>query len=66
MGGEALVSEVFPVHDRTVTFRGMFGDDSHSYHYNAETEEIALKLHGLLANGIGMTVAELGEQELEL
>jgi hypothetical protein len=66
MGGEALVSEVFPVHDRVITFKGMFGKDSHSYHYKAETAKIAEQLHSLVKDGIGMTVAELGDLEIEV
>ncbi len=66
VGGEALVSEVFPVSDKILTFRGTFDKDSHSYHYKADTHKIALQLHEIVSKNVGKTVLSLGEFEIEV
>jgi len=60
------VNELFPVRDRTVTFRAIFGGDTHSYHYKAESRKIALQLHSAIEENPRKTVAELGELEVEV
>jgi hypothetical protein len=64
--GEAVVSEVFPLRERTVTFRGIFDGQSHSYHYKAENKKIALEIQEVVQKNVGKTVAQLAELEVEV
>jgi len=64
-GGEATIAEVFPMRDRTVTFRGDF-HGRHSYHYKAQTAKVAQQVYDIVAASIGGTVASLGEHEIEI
>jgi hypothetical protein len=60
------VSEVFPLRERTVTFRGIFEGQSHSYHYKAKNEKIALEIQAVIQKNVGKTVAQLAELEIEV
>lgn len=63
--GQAVVSEVFPLREKSVTFRAAFDGQSHSYHYKAENEKIATQILAVIAVNIGKTVAQLGELTIE-
>ena len=66
LGGEAVVTEVFPVLYKTVTFRGIFEGRPHSYLYVASDQRTAQKIYDLIAVNRGKTVSELGELEIEV
>jgi len=63
--GQAVVDEVFPLREKSVTFRAIFDGQSHSYHYKAENERIAERIHAVVTANIGRTVAELGDLGIE-
>jgi hypothetical protein len=64
--GEAIIAEVVPLQGCAVTFRATHGQDSHSYHYQAETKEIAEQLQRLMEGNVGRAIATLGEFEIEI
>jgi len=66
VGGEGRVDEVFPVLENGVTMRGDFEGRSHSYDYHAPSEEVADRVHKIVAQNLGKTVRELGELEIEV
>jgi|SRR5215469_16788885 len=65
LGSETVVTEVFPVLYKAVTFRGIFEGRPHSYLYVASDEKTAQKIHEAIAANQGKTLAQLGELEIE-
>src|SRR5580698_8843584 len=63
---EAIIAESVPLIARSVTFRATFGQDSHSYHYHAETDGIARQVQRLVGENIGRKVATLGDYDVEI
>ena len=66
VAGESVVKELAALRDRTITFKGVFDGYAHSYHYTAESEKVALQIHSLVNESMGLTVAELGELQIEI
>jgi len=66
VGGEGRVDEIFPVLESAVTMQGDFMGRPHSYHYHAPSDEVADRVHKIVAQNLGKTVRELGELEIEV
>jgi hypothetical protein len=65
-GGEAVVNDVFPVRDTTVTFHGVFKGGTSSYHYFAPNVKTAHKIYAAIAANLGKTASELGALEIDV
>ena len=65
VGGEGIVTEVYLVDDR-VTMKGTLGSTTHSYHFKAESKKIAEELYKLVKKNGGLSVARIGELEIEI
>jgi len=63
---EAVVAAIFPRVEDQVTFKCEFEGRSHSYHYFAASEKIAIQVHEAVSKNLGKKLSELGDFEIEV
>ena len=63
--GEAVITELYPLLEKIVSFSGEFEGESHSYHYFAENEQLAKRVQELVAANLGKRLSELADLEVE-
>jgi len=65
-GGEGRVDKVEPLNGKQVIFSGEFDGHRVMYHFFATDEKIAAKVHAVVSENLGKTVAEIGALEMEV